>query len=625
MHRKELMLRTGAFVLSASLAMSSPIAVFAEGNTGTAPTVSVSSGDTDDSESDGAMTATPSNAAPDKSVEEDNSDEVVPEESLPENETSDDFIPDEDVPEKEIVSGDSKQEEKEVIDGDVKQKFSITVLDHFADSVETRETVTLEEGSEYSYSALESREGWQVVGDSSYDGVLTEDLTLDFYYEAVDTILLADVKEYKLNDTVTCYQYADGTLELQGTGDALGYTGSLDTIKNKSSIKEVIVGDGITGLGYHIFANCSNLERVILSDTCTSIDKDAFARCYSLETVIANNIQNIGDNAFMACTALTSIDLSHCTSIGVSAFYCGMDSSQAPLSVVDLSSLTEVSNGAFANKQIDSLVGVSNITKIGSSAFTRSHLSGGLTFDSLEEVCEDGLSFNDFVHLDLPSCKVLGYRAISDSSQLSTIYLPEIEEIAAQGIGSSVELSIYIGDKLRKVPENAVKGRWAFTLENNKVVHVFDEGNYFLSDKYIDPSTGLYRDVCYLAYYDVIGYYSSQFSMTSAENGTDLSSYCGRKELIPLSKLRASNDIVSEFVKFLLKDAVGVSYAARLNFDIPTYTNSMSYFESVDKMLFVEDKKERICLCHFPIAEWNGFFRGSWHIYGHIHNKKGET
>lgn len=24
---------------------------------------------------------------------------------------------------------------------------------------------------------------------------------------------------------------------------------------------------------------------------------------------------------------------------------------------------------------------------------------------------------------------------------------------------------------------------------------------------------------------------------------------------------------------------------------------------------------------HYPMAEWNGFYRGSYHIYGHIHQK----
>ena len=52
---------------------------------------------------------------------------------------------------------------------------------------------------------------------------------------------------------------------------------------------------------------------------------------------------------------------------------------------------------------------------------------------------------------------------------------------------------------------------------------------------------------------------------------------------------------------------------------------AMAYFESVDKMMHVSDDGKQICLCHFPIAEWNGYHRGSWHIYGHIHDSRKET
>ena len=52
---------------------------------------------------------------------------------------------------------------------------------------------------------------------------------------------------------------------------------------------------------------------------------------------------------------------------------------------------------------------------------------------------------------------------------------------------------------------------------------------------------------------------------------------------------------------------------------------AMSYLVSVDKMLFVRDGRDNIVLCHFPIAEWNGFRHGSWHIYGHIHGWKSRT
>ncbi|MDE6640330.1 MAG: hydrolase [Acetatifactor sp.] len=52
---------------------------------------------------------------------------------------------------------------------------------------------------------------------------------------------------------------------------------------------------------------------------------------------------------------------------------------------------------------------------------------------------------------------------------------------------------------------------------------------------------------------------------------------------------------------------------------------AMRYFESVDKMMHVSDDGTQICLCHFPLAEWNGFKRGHSHIHGHIHNRKDAT
>lgn len=48
---------------------------------------------------------------------------------------------------------------------------------------------------------------------------------------------------------------------------------------------------------------------------------------------------------------------------------------------------------------------------------------------------------------------------------------------------------------------------------------------------------------------------------------------------------------------------------------------AMSHFEEVDKMLHVPDSGNQICICHFPLAEWNGFYKGSHHIHGHIHNR----
>ena len=63
------------------------------------------------------------------------------------------------------------------------------------------------------------------------------------------------------------------------------------------------------------------------------------------------------------------------------------------------------------------------------------------------------------------------------------------------------------------------------------------------------------------------------------------------------------------------------------NHDMKLLNNAaaLSCLESVDKMKHISDSGTQICLCHFPLAEWNGYYRGHTHIYGHIHNAKNEA
>ena len=43
-------------------------------------------------------------------------------------------------------------------------------------------------------------------------------------------------------------------------------------------------------------------------------------------------------------------------------------------------------------------------------------------------------------------------------------------------------------------------------------------------------------------------------------------------------------------------------------------------FEAIYDIKAVRDYDTRIVLCHYPLAEWDGFFKGHFHFYGHIHN-----
>ncbi len=57
------------------------------------------------------------------------------------------------------------------------------------------------------------------------------------------------------------------------------------------------------------------------------------------------------------------------------------------------------------------------------------------------------------------------------------------------------------------------------------------------------------------------------------------------------------------------------------NHDQKTLKNeeAMSHFETVEQMSVIKDEDKRVCLCHYPIADWYGARHGSWLVYGHIH------
>ncbi|MBR6483651.1 MAG: metallophosphoesterase [Clostridiales bacterium] len=53
--------------------------------------------------------------------------------------------------------------------------------------------------------------------------------------------------------------------------------------------------------------------------------------------------------------------------------------------------------------------------------------------------------------------------------------------------------------------------------------------------------------------------------------------------------------------------------------------DALSMFESIDQMKTVKDNGKKIFLCHYPVAEWPGYFSGTCHFYGHIHNTKNKS
>ena len=103
-------------------------------------------------------------------------------------------------------------------------------------------------------------------------------------YASVETGKCGDKLKYSL-DTST------GLLTISGTGDMYDYGGSsYSPFKNyySSSIKSVIIKNGVTSIGNGAFYDCTSLISITIPDSVTSIGEYAFCNCTSLTSIDYN-------------------------------------------------------------------------------------------------------------------------------------------------------------------------------------------------------------------------------------------------------------------------------------------------------------------------------------------------
>ena len=117
-----------------------------------------------------------------------------------------------------------------------------------------------------------------------------------------------DVKEIIVGEGITELGYRTfmemsmaHTIKLPTTLTAIG----LSAFENCSSLKTVNIPNGVTSL-YQVFGNCTSLESVVIPESVTNMQY-AFQGCTSLKTVnIPAAITNLGF-AFQSCTSLESV------------------------------------------------------------------------------------------------------------------------------------------------------------------------------------------------------------------------------------------------------------------------------------------------------------------------------
>ena len=182
-------------------------------------------------------------------------------------------------------------------------------------------------------------------------------------------------------DNLTWILDTEGTLTISGTGDMWNFKGETwyyspsfsDTerapwYQYRSFVIDIVIEDGVTGIGDFAFDNCSKFNGLTIPDSITRIGSHAFKGCEGLVSIeIPNSVVNIGDWTFWGCSNLESAVIpDNMTSIVPSMF----DSCISLKSLDIPESVTSIGASAFAYcSSLEDIVIPSAVTSIGWHAF----------------------------------------------------------------------------------------------------------------------------------------------------------------------------------------------------------------------------------------------------------------
>ncbi len=147
--------------------------------------------------------------------------------------------------------------------------------------------------------------------------------------------------------------------------------------KSNTTIKSVVVPDGVLEIQKYAFYNCSGLERVEIPDTVKIIREYAFAQDVKLSTINLDHVEVVGRECFKGCEKLTNLDFSRIYTIGENAFE-GCTSLQS----ADLTNLRNTGKEAFKDCTALTNVVLSENTKLAEAMFVN---TGILKIDIYEK------------------------------------------------------------------------------------------------------------------------------------------------------------------------------------------------------------------------------------------------
>ena len=261
---------------------------------------------------------------------------------------------------------------------------------------------------------------------------------------------------------------------------------------NCSSIKDIVIPDGVTSIGVYAFNKCFTLADVTLGKGIKAIPDGMFSECDDIESIIIpDGVTSIGASAFAYCEGIDEITIPNSvTEIGEYAFYyCeGLGSITIPGSVKEIKAntfwhckylssvtlcegVTSIGGRAFANCDwLSSITIPDSIEHIDVWAFYQSFYYGSLEYNEYKGMYYFGDSKNPYAVLVKPSgsladgeqyvihedTKVIMGRAFGGSTMTRIVIPDSVVEIGDEAFAECENLqSVVIGNGVKTIGNNA--------------------------------------------------------------------------------------------------------------------------------------------------------------------------
>ena len=289
------------------------------------------------------------------------------------------------------------------------------------------------------------------IGNKSGDTQTTMNCSIDWGDGTVETkTITKDTYGFKLAHNYVAGSYKIELYDVERKYSVVGDgTNTRSLISHPSSVKRVVLGEGVVSIGVWTFYKCDSLTSIHISKSVTSIGVASFAYCSRLMSVyISEGVTVIRSSMFLGCTSLSSIHIPESvTSIGTYTFqYCtSLTSIHIPEGVTIINHYTFYNCSSLASVYIpESVTSIRNYAFTGCTSLKSIHIPEGVTIINQYTF----YNCSSLTSINIPEgITTINQYTFSKCSSLKSIDIPEkvtsIEDSAFKGCSSLTSISSF--------------------------------------------------------------------------------------------------------------------------------------------------------------------------------------